>query len=227
MTYTRNAFITLVILALAVGRVYAQDEGDDDPRANVNLGMNISAPLNPTAQFVNIGWGLTLGSGYNFTRRHAVVGELMWNKLFPTNYALAPIRLAFQNPNIDASSNQVALTGNYRFELRGKALGTYFIGGGGLYYRNASLTQTITTGSNITCQPVWLWFGTSCTSGIVTANQTLASSSSYAMGVNGGVGFTARVGEAPYRIYVESRYHYAPNKRINTQLVVVSVGIRY
>lgn len=222
-----TVLITVVILGSSAHLTYAQEEGDDDPRANVNLGMNISAPLNPTARFVNIGWGLTVGSGYNFTRRHAVVGELMWNKLFPTNYALTPIRLALQDPNINASSNQVALTGNYRFELRGKALGTYFIGGGGLYYRTASLTQKITTGSNITCEPVWLWFGFSCSSGTVTATQTLASSSSYAMGVNGGIGFTARVGEAPYRIYVESRYHFAPNKQINTQLVTVSVGIRY
>jgi hypothetical protein len=45
--------------------------------------------------------------------------------------------------------------------------------------------------------------------------------------VNGGVGFTIRVGEAPYRFYVESRYHYAPTKNINTQLVAVTVGFRY
>lgn len=226
MRSTRNAIIAFGLLLLAIRLAHAQ-EGDDNPKANINLGMTISAPLNPTARFANIGWGLTIGAGYNFTRRHAVVGEFMWDKLFPTNNVLAPIRLALQNPNISARSNLDSLTGNYRFELRGKALGTYFIGGGGLYYRTTSLTERITTGSNITCSPVWLWYGFTCSSGVVTANQTLASSSSYAMGANGGIGFTARVGDAPYRIYVESRYHYAPNKRINTQLVVVSVGIRY
>jgi hypothetical protein len=45
--------------------------------------------------------------------------------------------------------------------------------------------------------------------------------------VNGGVGFTMRVGEPPYRMYVESRYHYAPNRNISTQFLMVAVGIRY
>jgi len=227
MKNTIKALIGVVILAVACSQVRGQDEGDDDPRANTNLGMPISAPLNPTARFAHLGLGTTVGAGYNFTRRHAVVGEFMWNNLFPTKELLTPIRVALQNPNISANSNLLAYTGNYRFELRGKALGLYFIGGGGWYYRNVHLSQKITTGSSITCTPTWLWFGFACESGTVTANQTIGSSSSSAMGVNGGIGFTARVGEAPYRVYVESRYHYAPNKGINTQLVAVTVGIRY
>jgi hypothetical protein len=62
---------------------------------------------------------------------------------------------------------------------------------------------------------------------LVTADQTLRSSSSSAFGANGGIGFTVRVGDAPWRVYVESRYHYAPTHRINTQLVITTVGIRY
>jgi hypothetical protein len=55
----------------------------------------------------------------------------------------------------------------------------------------------------------------------------MGSAGSNAFGVNGGVGFTKRVGEAPYRLYVEGRYHYAPNKGISTKLATVTVGIRY
>jgi len=227
MSRTRKRVALLVFLTIAACCAGAQDEGDDNPRGNVNLGFNIAAPLNPVARFVNIGWGLTTGAGYNFNRRNGVVNEFMWQHLFPTNDALTPIRIALQNPNLNASGDVVAFTSNYRFELRGKAVGTYFIVGGGLYYRTTSLSQRITTGSNVTCNPTWFWWGFSCSSGTVTANQTLASSSSYAMGGNVGIGFTARVGDAPYRVYVESRYHYAPSKNVNTQLVVVSVGIRY
>jgi hypothetical protein len=219
--------VAITLLAIAHCSVYAQENGDDNPRGNVNLGMPISAPLNPTARFVNLGLGITAGSGYNFTRRHAVGSEFMWNNLFPTNGALTPIRVALQNPNISAHGNLFAFTGNYRFELRGKALGTYLIGGGGWYYRNSHLSQKITTGSSITCTPTWLWWGFACESGTVTANQTIGSSSSHSLGVNGGIGFTARVGDAPYRIYVESRYHYAPGRGVSTQLVVLTVGIRY
>lgn len=227
MSCTKICVALLVLLTIATRSAEAQEEGDDNPRGNVNLGLNIAAPLNPVARVVNIGWGLTTGAGYNFNRRNGVVTEFMWQHLFPNSGALTTIRTGLQNPNVNASGDVVAFTSNYRFELRGKSVGTYFIGGGGLYYRTTSLSQRVTTGSNITCNPTWFWWGFSCSSGSVTANQTLASSSSYAMGGNAGIGFTARVGDAPYRVYVESRYHYAPSKNVNTQLVVVSVGIRY
>jgi hypothetical protein len=219
----------IIVTALLITHcnVYAQDDSDDDPKANTNLGMPLSAPLNPAGRFVNLGAGITVGAGYNFTRRHAVIGEFMWNHLLTNNAALAPIRVALQNPDISGGGNLYAFTGNYRFELRGRALGTYLIGGGGWYFRTAHLSQTVATGSGITCTPVWLWWGFSCESGTVTADQTVASSTTHSLGFNGGIGFTARVGDAPYRMYVESRYHYVPSRGVNTQLVVVTVGIRY
>jgi hypothetical protein len=222
-----KAIIFLIALVLSGTSVRAQDEGDDNPKANTNLGFTITAPLHPTGQFVDLGLGTNIGAGYNFTRRHAVVGEFMWNHLFVGSSALNQIRQAADNPEINSSTNVFAFTGNYRFELRGKALGTYLIGGGGWYYRNAHLSQKITSGDMITCTPVWLWWGFSCQSGAVTANQTIAGSASNSLGVNGGIGFTTRVGDAPYRIYVESRYHYAPTKGISTQLATITVGIRY
>jgi hypothetical protein len=227
MVLPTKAIILLILLAIARCSCYAQDEGDDDPKGNTNFGMPISAPVNPTAQFVNLGIGTTVGAGYNFTRRHAVVGEFMWNDLALTNGALAPFRAAFQNPSLHAGANLLAFTGNYRFELRGAVRGLYLIGGGGYYFRNSHLSQKVTTGSSITCTPTWLWFGFACESGSVTANQTIGSSSSHSLGVNGGFGFTARVGAAPYRIYVESRYHYAPGRGVSTQLVALTIGIRY
>jgi hypothetical protein len=222
-----KAVISVIALVLSGVSLCAQDEGDDNPRANTNLGLTITAPLNPTGQFVDLGLGTNIGAGYNFTRRHAVVGEFMWNHLFVNSSALNQIRQVTGNPDINSSSNVFAFTGNYRFELRGKAVGTYLIGGAGWYYRNAHLSQKITTGETIACTPVWLWWGFSCQSGTVTANQTIAGSASNSMGVNGGIGFTARVGDAPYRIYVESRYHYAPTKGVSTQLATITVGIRY
>jgi hypothetical protein len=45
--------------------------------------------------------------------------------------------------------------------------------------------------------------------------------------MNAGVGLTVRVGEGPYRLYTEARYHYAPTKDVTTQFIAVTVGIRY
>jgi len=222
-----KAAVVITLLAIVHCSVRAQDDSDDDPKVNTNLGMSISAPLHPAGRFVNLGLGINVGAGYNFTRRHAAIGEFMWNGLLSDNGAFAPIRMALKNPDISGSGNLFAFTGNYRYELRGRALGAYLIGGGGWYFRTADLSQKVTTGSGITCTPVWVWWGFSCQSGTVTADQTIATSTSHSAGANGGFGFTARVGEAPYRMYVESRYHYVPSRGIHTQLVTVTVGIRY
>ncbi len=229
MTIIAKSLIGLTFIVIACGAALSQEEGDDNPRGNTNLGMPISAHLNPMAPFTNFGLGFTAGAGYNFTRKHAVVGEFMWSHLFLSSSALNPIRVALQDSSVDGRGNLYALTGNYRFELRGKSLGVYFIGGGGLYHRSVSLSHKVTTGAtSITCEPTWEWWGFSCSRGAVVSNQTLASSSSSVLGVNAGIGFTVRVGEeAPYRVYIESRYHYAPTKGISTQMVDITFGIRY
>lgn len=205
---------------------YAQG-GDDDPRFNDNIGVfTMSTPLNPMARYTNFGLGVDFGAGYNFTRRQAVVGELMWNWLYATDSALAPVRAALQSPNIDGHGAFVAVMSNYRYELRGKLLGTYIIGGPGWYHRSAELSKPIPAGT-VCINPLAVWWGYNCTPGIVTTNATIASSSSSAFGINGGVGFTVRVGDAPYRAYVEARYHYAPTKNVNTQLISIVFGFRY
>lgn len=229
MTSAAGRLLLLGLLLIPESAIRAQEEGggDDNPKFNTNLGWPVSAPLNPIAQFAGAGTGVIYGAGYNFTRRHGVLGEFMWDWLNPGGGALTPVRVALQLNDISAHSNLYALTANYRFELRGRALGIYFIGGGGWYVRKSSLSKVVVTGTTVTCTPVWLWWGAACSSGIVTANQTLLSSSSSALGGNAGIGFTARVGDAPYRMYVETRYHYANTRTINTQLVVATVGIRY
>ena len=200
---------------------------NDDPSFTDNLGLTTSLPLHPTSKYVSAGLGVDYGAGYNFDRRNALIGEFMWNWLSPTDAALQPLRVALQTPNVDAHGNLFAVTANYKFELRGRLLGAYLIGGGGWYHRSTSVTKQVPSGTSITCEPVWLWWGYSCSSGLVTTSLTLASSSSSAFGANGGIGFTIRVGEAPYRFYVESRYHYAPTKNITTNLVAFTFGFRY
>jgi outer membrane protein with beta-barrel domain len=212
------------LVAAACGTLHAQG---DYEKINAHLGVAISVPLNPTANYVHTGWGVVGGAGYNFSSHHSVIGEFMWNRFHATDGALQPLRETSQTRDIDGHSNLYALTGNYRYELRGKVFGTYFIGGGGLYYRITNLSTRVNSGSGTTCAPAWVWWGFNCVLGTVMTNQEIGSASSTAFGVNGGLGFTARVGEAPYRLYVESRYHYAPNKNISTQLATVSVGIRY
>jgi hypothetical protein len=219
-------FLVWICLVTAPTWIHAQD-GDDDPSFTDSAGMTISAPLSPISHYASAGLGTDVSAGYNFNRQHALLGEFMWNWLYASDTALQPLRVALQTPNIGGHGNLYSMTANYKYELRGKLLGAYLIGGGGWYRRSTSITKQIPAGTAITCQPIWLWWGYSCSSGLVTTSLTLANSTSNAFGANAGIGFTIRVGEAPYRFYVESRYHYAPTKNISTQLVAFSFGFRY
>ena len=151
----------------------------------------------------------------------------MWNSLYPTSESLSPIQVALKDPTIKGHGNLVALTANYRLQFAGKIHGAYVMVGAGMYYRQASLSRPITTGESVTCNPAWLWWGFTCSSGTVTSNQTLAGSSSTVMGGSVAIGYTVAIPDSSYRFYVESRYDYAPNKSVSTQLIPISIGIRF
>ena len=230
MRWCAKVLIQLILVAVILpGFLHAQEDEDftEDSKLNTNLGVALSVPLNPLAQFTNFAGGVNVGAGYNFNRRNAFVGEFMWNGIVPSDAVIAPIRAALQAPNLDGHANLFALTANYRYELRGQKTGIYFIGGAGIYHRNASLSQEVQGGTAVVCTPGFLFFGLACASGVATNNVTLASSASSSYGVNGGIGFTVKVGEPRYRMYIEARYHYAPNMNINTQIIPITIGIRF
>ncbi len=222
-----QAGTVLMLLLLCVVPLRAQNEPEQVDRLNSNAGFTVSAPLSETATYTKVGWGLIYGAGYNISKHHSLIGEVMWNSLGPRDAALAPIRAALQDSSIHGHGNLVTLSGNYRLQFERRVFGTYFIGGGGLYYRDTSLSRLVTVGSSVTCTPAWLWWGFSCSSGSVTANQTLRSASSTVFGGNAGVGFTIRIPDSRYSFYVESRYHYAPTKGMPTRLLPVAVGVRF
>lgn len=220
----------LFVVVFCSGSLRGQeDEGEfgEDSKVNANMAMSLTAPLNPLANFATFGWGTTIGAGYNMTPRNAIVGEFMWNRIYPSASALAPLRAALDSRDLNGHSDLFAVTANYRYELRGKTAGIYFIGGGGFYYRNASLSRQVITGKATACTREWIFWGFSCSSGLVSSDQTLASSASGTFGANGGIGITIKVGEPRYRFYAEARYHYAPTTPVNTQIIPVTLGIRF
>jgi hypothetical protein len=219
---------TMLVIACGSTLLSAQEyDFDENSRLNTNIAVPVVAPVNPTARFTNFGVGFTAGAGYNMSPRNAFVGEFMWSRLFPSNSAITPLRVALHSRSLKGYGNLLAFTGNYKFELRGKSLGTYFIGGGGFYYRSVTLSQEVVTGTAIACTPEWVFWGFVCSSGVVSSDQTLASTSSAAPGFNAGMGFTIKVGEPRYRLYFEARYHYAATTPANTQLIPITFGIRF
>src|ERR1700727_2989447 len=168
MRHWAKILIQLTLVAIvATGLLHAQQQDEDqdfaeDSHLNTNLGATLSVPLNPLAQFTNFAGGVNIGAGYNFNKNHAFVGEFMWNGIVPSDAVIAPIRAALQVPNLSGHANLFALTANYRYELRGNKTGIYFIGGAGIYHRNASLSQEVPDGTAAVCTGGLQFFGLTC-----------------------------------------------------------------
>ena len=224
MRRANKVLVGLSLALLVFGTLQAQDYSE---KINANIGAAVSFPVSSTSKLVKSSWGLTGGAGYNFSTHHSVIGEFMWSTLSPSASSIQPIRIASNDNGITGHSNLYALTANYRFQLQRKRLGAYFIGGGGWYYRTMGFSMPVTSGFDTACTPAWVWWGFTCASGTVTANQTVKDNDSSVFGGNAGIGFTITIADPTYSVYIEPRYHYAPTKNLNTRLVEVTVGIRY
>ena len=134
------------------------------------------------------------------------------HRMYPSGTVLQPLQTApSQSSGLSGNSNLYALAGNYRYELRGRMIGTY-LGGGAWYFRKNWLSREVTSAPATVCTPAWLWWGFTRTSGAVTANQTVETSTADAWGINAGIGFTVRVGEAPHRLYTGGTLSLRPSQ---------------
>lgn len=198
-----------------------------ESKVNTSLGVGMTAPVNPTGRFAGSNVNTVLGAGYNFDRHNSVIGEFMYAYLPSTRGAIVPISAATQVTGLTGSGNLITATGNYRFMIEGKVFGAYLIGGGGMYYRVAELSKPIVIGAGTPCSAAWQWWGYTCAAGFVSQDKTTVNTSSTVFGGNAGAGFTIRLSQEGYKFFVESRYHYAPNKGISTQLIAITFGIRW
>jgi Outer membrane protein beta-barrel domain len=217
----------LALLGLLTGVCDLRLQAQEESKLNTSLGVGVSVPVNPTGRLAGVSVNTVVGAGYNFDKHHSLIGEFMYSNLPPSGDAIRPISLVTQVKGLSGSGSLFTLTGNYRFTVERKVVGAYVIGGGGLYYRLAELSKPIVVGTGTVCSPSWQWWGYTCVAGNVSQDETLVSSGSAAFGGNAGVGLTFRVSEEGYKVFVESRYHYAPNKNIATQLITITIGIRW
>jgi hypothetical protein len=190
-----------------------------DGRITINAGGGVGVPLNPTADFAGVGGAFSFGVGENFSQHNALVGEFWWHGLPPT------LTVKTQLAGGRASSNLYALTANFRHSRQiTTKMGWYVIMGGGWFYRHTSISQQANV--PVACTPVYDWWGYPCSGGyVVTLAEASAGSS--ALGADGGLGLTLRLGDSRWKFYIESRYIYAGSHFISTQASPVTFGIRY
>src|SRR6185369_2903711 len=96
MRKARVIFVLGWLLSVGLSSLLAQDDFTEGSKLNTNLGFTFGVPLNPTARFVTYSWGFVAGAGYNFNRRNALIGEIMWDRFHVDDGALAPLRTIAQ-----------------------------------------------------------------------------------------------------------------------------------
>ncbi|HWB85989.1 MAG TPA: outer membrane beta-barrel protein [Bryobacteraceae bacterium] len=220
---SKRIMLSLALLSAAfVIPLSAQSVSGDLTKFNFNLGGGVNTPLNPTGHYVGVGGAFRAGAGYNINKHSSIIGEFGWTGL-PSNVLLHPLFAPF------GSINLFSLTANYRYHIdsiKGSVFGVYTMMGGGWYYRRISVDRNFIVPPGTSCDPVFTWWGYACDSdGIVT--ETIAQRGSSAGGLNGGVGFTLRLGDKGWKFYTEARYNYAFSNRVPTTFIPVILGIRY
>jgi hypothetical protein len=83
---------------------------------NFSAGGGVSVPVNPTANYTGVGGNFVGGSGYNFNKHSAIVGQFMWAGLPPT--VLPPaISAITQLAGFSAHVNLCSLTANVEISV--------------------------------------------------------------------------------------------------------------
>ncbi|MBO0721285.1 MAG: outer membrane beta-barrel protein [Blastocatellia bacterium] len=212
--------ITIIGFVILVGAITARAQ--EEHRWTINAGGGFGVPVAGTSSYVGTGGNFQAGGGYNWSRIIGLTGEFMWQGL-PVN-----ANERFQIGAFNARSNLYSVTGNImlRAHTGGKA-GAYAIGGTGWYRRSDALTRGVIVPGTV-CSPAWNWWVPVCFSGLVPAQQVVASRSSDVLGANGGAGVTYRLGgEGGMKVYAEARFHYAPTDLVFTRVISTTFGLRW
>jgi hypothetical protein len=193
---------------------------DEEGKLNFSMGGGLSVPLNPTAKYAGVGGSFLGGGGYNLNQHNSIVGQFMWDGLPPSVGAIAQLN------GISQGVNLYNITADYKYRNGfGKTFGYYVIAGGGWFYRHASISKSTFIPTDTVCQPIYGWYGYTCSNGFVNTVGVSTGTSSF--GANGGVGLTIRVKDTPWKFFVESRYVYAASRSISTQVAPVTFGFEY
>jgi opacity protein-like surface antigen len=141
--------------------------------------------------------------------------EYMYNTFGINKNTIARVGI----PNGDAHVHSITVNPVVHLPVPGR-LGAYATGGVGWYHRIVEATRPVAV-TTIFFDP---FFG--FIPGVVGANQVIASRSRDAVGYNIGAGLTYKL-SGPAQLYVESRYHHAFTAHGDTEMLPITIGLRF
>jgi len=188
---------------------------------NFNIGSGPGFPLGSTNNFANISYNFVTGGGVNFTPHVKLNAEFMFHGIPVQKNIVDQLGLS------DVKGRLYSLSGNL---LVGGPIGrgknVYGIAGFGWYRRTLEAKQTVLQAGTL-CSPYWSWWGEECVNGIFAHDVTVGSRTSSAPGFNVGGGLTYQLGDSPAHVYIELRYHRASTHNVRTEVLPLTIGLRF
>jgi hypothetical protein len=174
----------------------ATTAGAQSQRWELGAGAGFNFSTGRAGNDLNTGGDIGIRAGYKPARQVALDLDFNYNRWNLNNAALA----RYGEPGGYTTIWSIGFTPEIRGPVHWR-VDPYVFGGPGLYYRNLSLTVP-TVVNTVICD---FFFGY-CFPATVGVNQVVASSTTYKMGFNGGMGLEYRIGDGPWRIFSEARY---------------------
>ncbi len=180
------------------------------------VGGGFTQPVNPIARRLDPGWNIAAGVGTNVNTHFGINLDFMYNQMGINSSFLNQAGAPDGNVHVWGFTLDpvihVAEDGPVDF---------YITGGGGIYNRTVEYTQPgVSTG--LFFDP---WFG--YYPAAFGTNQVLGSFSQYKAGVDGGAGFSVRLGPSRVKAFAEARYHHIFTRNVATDIIPVTFGLRW
>jgi hypothetical protein len=180
------------------------------------VGGGFTPPINPIGSRLNNGWNITAGAGINANHHFGLMLDFTFNDLGINQTFLQQA----QAPGGSVRIWGFTLDPIIHLTQEGP-VDVYVTGGGGIYNRTVEYTQpAVSTGTFF--DP---WFG--FYPAAFATNEVIGSFGQYKGGINGGVGFSVKLGDSKTKLFGEARYHHIYTRNVETDILPVSFGVRW
>ena len=199
------------------GLVIVQAQVAEPPRFSFDIGAGFNKPIGSLENRTDTGWNVQGGAGINLTPSFGIMGQFMFTESGLTTSYLRSLNQPDGNFRMWGFSADPI----FRFNPRGRT-DFYLIGGPGIYRRTVEFTQpTIAT---VTAFDPFFGFFFPVD---VPARQVIGSFGTTKFGMNGGGGFTFRLGSSNAKLFAEARYIKMYTKGTSTSVLPVTIGLRW
>ena len=180
------------------------------------VGAGVTAPVNPIASRLNLGWNASGGAGINFNHHFGVMLDFTFNEMGINSTSL----LQAQAPGGSVRTWGFTLDPIVHVTQEGP-VDVYVTGGGGIYKRTVEYTQPA-IGTTTVFDP---WFG--FYPAAFTTNEVIGSFGQYKGGINGGAGVSVHLRNTKAKLFAEARYHHIFTRNVPTDIIPVTFGVRW